>query len=133
MIVLSGSMEPAIKTGSIVFVIPFNQYEIGNVITFKNNNKKERSITHRIKNTEVVEGEMFYITKGDANESVDVRKITEDEIIGRTFFWIPYIGYVVDFAKRPTGLMIIILVPGLIIVAGEGKKIFKEIKRIRER
>ncbi len=132
MIVLSGSMEPAIKTGSVVFVLPVKHYEIGNVITFKNNNEKEKSTTHRIKNTEVVEGKMLYITKGDANENVDARKVTENEIIGRTVFWIPYIGYVVDFAKRPIGLLIIILVPGVMIVVGEGKKILREVKRIKE-
>ena len=32
--VLSGSMEPAIHTGSVVFVKPVNEYKVNDIITF---------------------------------------------------------------------------------------------------
>jgi len=131
MAVRSGSMEPAIKTGSVVLVTPVKKYKIGDVITYKGRGPKEESITHRIENTEVIEGEMLYITKGDANNAPDSRKITEDEIIGRTIFWVPYVGYVVNFAKKPVGLLIIILIPAVMIIVDEGRKIVKEIKKLR--
>jgi len=131
MVVKSGSMEPAIRTGSIILVTPVKNYNIGDIITFKNVDDAEDSITHRIKDVEVIEGKMVYITKGDANESIDIRKVYETEIIGQTIFRVPYMGYIIEFSRKPIGLLIIILVPGLIIMIDEGKKIFKEIKKIK--
>jgi signal peptidase I len=131
MVVQSGSMEPAIKTGSIVLVTPVKKYNVNDIITFKSTSVNEGSVTHRITDMEVIEGNIFYITKGDSNEDIDTKRVPETEIIGRTIFWVPYMGYVVDFARKPIGLLVIILVPGLIIIADEGKKIWKEVQKYK--
>ena len=47
-IVMSGSMEPAIKTGSIVIVKPADFYEIGDSITFGGDTRVIMPTTHRI-------------------------------------------------------------------------------------
>lgn len=129
MVVQSGSMEPVIKMGSMVVVKPSEDYKIGDMISFMNRVEREESITHRIIDLEVIEGESFYITKGDANEDPDPRRVAKTEIIGKVLFSIPYFGYAVDFAKKPLGFALIIILPAAIIIFDEARKIYEEIKK----
>jgi len=129
MIVQSGSMEPAIKIGSIVMVKPIDEYKIGDVISFGEVARTKAPTTHRVYDIKVVEGEPYYITKGDANNTPDQREISKREIIGKVLFDVPYLGYAVDFVKKPLGFALIILVPAVVIISDEIKKIIREIKK----
>ena len=128
MIVQSGSMQPEIKMGSIVAVKPIDNYKIGDVITFQVARNKE-PVTHRIHDIKVVGGEPRYITKGDANNAPDQREISQREVIGKVLFNIPYLGYVIDFAQKPIGFSLIIIIPGAVIIFDEARKIYGEIKK----
>lgn len=131
MIVQSGSMEPAIKTGSIVMTAPSDDYEIGNIISFGEDSKTKTPTTHRIHDMEVVEGNPYYITKGDANNAPDREEVSKEEVIGKVLISVPYVGYIVDFAKRPIGFVLFIIVPALAIIGDEVKKIWKEVHRVK--
>lgn len=133
LVVQSGSMEPAIKMGSVVIVKPADDYQINDVITFVNPKKRQELISHRIVDLEVSEGTTSYIVKGDANEDPDARKVARNEIVGKILLNIPYLGYAVDFAKKPLGFASIIIVPATIIIFDEMKKIFKEMKKKKEK
>jgi len=128
-IVQSGSMEPAVKMGSLVMVKPMNDYKIDDVISFGEMTKTKAPTTHRIYDIKVVEGAPYYITKGDANNTTDQGEISKREIIGKVLFSIPYLGFAVDFAKKPIGFALIILVPAAIIIGDEVRKIYGEIKK----
>jgi len=132
MIVQSGSMTPAIKMGSIVVVKPADDYKIGDVITFGPYTRTKEPTTHRISEMKVVGGEPVYITKGDANNAPDQREIPKREVIGKVLISVPYLGYAVDFAKKPIGFALIIIVPAALIIIDEIKKIFGEIKKRKE-
>jgi len=132
MVVLSGSMAPAIKMGSIVVVKPASNYQVGDIITFGPYSKKKPPITHRIYKIKMVNGEPIYITKGDANNAPDQKEITPREIIGKVLFSVPYFGFLVAFAKKPIGFMLIIIVPAGAIIYDEIKKIWQEIIRIKK-
>jgi signal peptidase len=127
MIVQSGSMEPAIKMGSIVMVKPVDDYRIGDVISFGEVTRIKAPTTHRIYDIKVAEGQPVYITKGDANNAPDQREIPKSEVIGKVLISLPYLGYAVDFAKKPIGFALIILVPAAIIIGDEIKKIIGEL------
>lgn len=129
MVVQSGSMEPAIKMGSIVMVKPMDDYKIGDVISFGEVTRIKAPTTHRIYDIKVAEGQPVYITKGDANNAPDQREIPKREVIGKVLISVPYLGYAVDFAKKPLGFALIILVPAAIIIGDEIKKIFGEVKK----
>ena len=131
-IVLSGSMEPTIKTGSIVVIRPVDDYKIGDIVTFQTAIDKDL-ITHRIKDIKVVGSEPRYITKGDANNAPDQREVLQREIIGKLLFSIPYLGYVVNFAQKPIGFGLIIILPAIAIVYDEVKKIWKEITKLKNK
>ena len=126
-------MAPAIKMGSVVIVKPADDYKIGDVITFGPYSKIKAPTTHRVYDMKVVGGEPVYITKGDANNAPDSREIKKSDIVGKVLFDVPYMGYAVDFAQKPLGFALIIIVPAAIIVFDEIKKIFDEIKKKKEK
>ena len=133
MTVLSGSMEPAIHTGSVVIVKPMKSYEIGDVITFGKATKTETPITHRIYDMRIQESNPIYVTKGDANNAHDQREIMANEVIGKVLFSVPYAGYAVEAAKKPIGFILIIIIPAVVIVGDELRKIWKEIIKLRNK
>lgn len=131
--VLSGSMEPKIKTGSVVVVKPAKDYGVGDIITFGKISKTETPITHRIKEVKLSEGNTVYVTKGDANESADPKEISKNEVIGKTLFSVPFLGYAIAFAKKPVGFMILIIIPAIVIIYDELKKIWQEILKMKKK
>lgn len=132
MVVLSGSMEPAIKMGSVVIVKPQADYKIGEVITFGTVSKTKTPTTHRIHDIKVNVGTPIYITKGDANNAPDVKEVLPREVVGKVLFSVPYIGFAVDTAKKPLGFMFIIIVPALYIIYDEFVKIKKEVGKLKK-
>jgi len=131
-VVLSGSMDPAIKKGSIVVIKPVDLYKIDDVITFGKDTRTDIPITHRIVESHAVNGKMLYKTKGDANNDVDLEEVRESKVIGKVLFSVPYLGYLIDFAKKPIGFFFLIAVPLVIIIFDEAKKIRVEIKKMRK-
>ena len=127
--VLSGSMEPAIHTGAVVVIKPVGVYNIGDAITFGESGKNKTPVTHRISNIYVKEGKPMFITKGDANNAADSREITKEEIIGKVAFNIPFLGFVLEFVKKPIGFAVVVILPAAAIIIDELRKIFKELKK----
>lgn len=130
--VLSGSMEPAIHTGSVVVIRPEAQYKVDDVVTFGKNTKKDIPTTHRIVSSRVQDGVMVFKTQGDANNSFDNIEIQQNDIHGKVLFSIPFMGYVIDFVRQPAGLVLVIVIPAIFIVYDEVRKIIKEIKRLKK-
>ncbi len=131
MVVLSGSMEPDIKTGGIIVIKPAEDYRIGDVITFRRRGEKD-STTHRIVEMRVEGGEPIYITRGDANNAPDMKEVRKSEVAGKVLISFPYLGHVVNFAKKPIGFALIIIIPAVAIIYDETKKIINEVKKKRE-
>lgn len=128
-VVQSGSMEPAIGTGSVVVVKPFETYAKGDVITFGPRSKTKPPTTHRI--IEVKEDGNF-VTKGDANTDEDIRAVSRYEVIGKVLFSVPLLGYAVATAQKPWGFMVIVVIPAVLIIWEEAHKIWREIKKKKD-
>lgn len=116
--VLSGSMEPGIKTGSIIAVKPggdMARFQEGDVITFLE--EGNILITHRV--TDVIKsGEhTMYKTKGDNNRTEDLNPVLSENVVAEyTGFTIPYVGYFIDFAKSKNGSALLLILPGIILL-----------------
>jgi signal peptidase len=69
LVVLSGSMEPALPVGSVVFThqVPAASVAPGQVITFERPGPTHELITHRV----VAVRDGAFRTKGDANAAID--------------------------------------------------------------
>jgi len=132
LMVQSGSMEPSIKTGSIVVINKASEYKEGDIVTYQvGNNLGLRNpsniITHRIFK---IEDNGSIITKGDANDTPDSVNVTKNQIIGKVRLSLPFLGYAVSFAKSQTGFILLIIVPGTLIIYGELMNIKLEIVKI---
>ena len=132
-IVQSGSMDPDIKTGSVVIIKPSSVYKVGDVITFGKDTKTDIPTTHRIVKSRVVEGVVMFTTKGDANEDPDTNEIRLSDIHGKVLLDVPFFGYMIDLARKPLGFAVLIILPAIIIVYDEGAKIWNEIKKMRKK
>lgn len=87
--VVSGSMEPAIPVGSVLFVEPAapETVEEGDVIAFRSGGSV---VSHRVVRNRVVEGE--FITKGDANREEDMNPVKYTELVGGGYQALPCDG-----------------------------------------
>jgi len=126
-IVQSGSMEPAISTGALVLVREQPQYSVDDVITFTTDGA-DIPTTHRVMSDGLQQGELVYYTKGDANNDQDPEPVTLAQILGRVLFSIPYLGYLLDFARQPLGFVLLIGVPALMIFVEEASSIVREFR-----
>ena len=108
-VVLSGSMEPAYQTGSLIYVKKVDPFtlEAGDVITFMMN--EDTVATHRIVGVVPDEEDSTVIrfrTKGDANEFEDGTLVHYKNVIGTPIFSIPYLGYLAGYISQPPGMYI---------------------------
>ena len=89
----SESMHPKINKGDAVIYKKINNdkdINIGDVLAFNSGNK---IIIHRLVEKKVENGTIYYITKGDANNSVDDINTSIDDIKGIVTLKIKYIAY----------------------------------------
>ncbi|WP_284035953.1 signal peptidase I SipW [Neobacillus sp. 114] len=130
--VLSGSMEPTFKTGSIIAVKPVENatnLKKGDIITFKES--EGMLITHRIVDVIKKENQVMYVTKGDNNEDKDANAVVSQNVVAKyTGFTIPYAGYLIDFAKSKNGTALLLILPGLLLLAYSGITIFRALKEL---
>jgi|GEM_PF-810138 len=136
-VVTSGSMEPALKVGSLTFVVPSEQYFSNDIVTFIKNGDKKNSVTHRIIAKKYESNKTIFYTSGDANKTLDQGAIEEQDIIGKVLFSVPYVGYFVNFVKNPKGFILFVIVPITIIIYEELKSLKNEtstiIKKIKKK
>ncbi|OGE38463.1 signal peptidase I [Candidatus Roizmanbacteria bacterium RIFCSPLOWO2_02_FULL_37_9] len=129
-VVVSGSMEPALPVGTLVFTHPFDLYRPNDVIAFKKNDK---IITHRVVDLESKNGSVFYKTMGDANNVFDSELISQSDVLGTVFFAISNIGKIVFFIKTVPGYLILIVLPAAIFIIFELMNINIELEKEAEK
>lgn len=132
LVILSGSMEPEYPVGGLAILKQPNldDIQVGDVIAFKPANNEDTNIfvTHRI--VEITEE--GFITKGDANEDIDMSIVASEQVVARAEFIIPYLGYglmkLSNLLKTKFGLLIVILIPASVILFTEIRKIILAIE-----
>ena len=105
-VVISGSMEPAVPVGSIVYTNRWIKQE---------NIKEGVSVLHRVVETD--KNSRIWRTKGDANEVSDPGAVSYEQYLGKMIFSLPYVGYLISVFKRRSiwlgtitvGILLIIL------------------------
>lgn len=117
--VLSGSMEPAYPTGSLIYTRKVDPFALkaGDVITFRLD--EDTAATHRV--VEVVpDGEdpdgIRFRTKGDANETEDGSLVRGEDVVGTPVFTVPYLGYAANYIRKPPGIYVAISVGAVLLI-----------------
>ena len=116
--VLSGSMEPQLKTGSLIVThsVEPEAIVVGDIITFHPRNANENLITHRVIGIGH-SSSLYFETKGDANEGPDPFTVPARNLVGKVSFNAPYWGYATEFLKTPLGFLFAVVIPGAILLA----------------
>lgn len=111
--VLSGSMEPNVPVGSLIYVCGQQPEEIaeGEIIAFYGSLEDSGIITHRVVENHIVSG--TFTTKGDANESEDPVPVSYDNLIGKVIYTVPYMGKVMTgmtslYGKFAAGTIVVL-------------------------
>jgi len=123
--VISGSMEPSISVGSIVYVknAEFNELAEGDVIAFESG---ASVVTHRI--TSIDSQSKLITTKGDANDTEDFVPVAYVNVIGRVVAHVPFLGYLASWLSEITGkvIAVMLLIIGLLLSNAGDKSQDKE-------
>lgn len=134
MTVLSGSMEPAIKTGSIIAVKPVSNktsFQKGDVVTFKAADNPNTLITHRIVEIQKEKDSVRYITKGDSNDAKDRTAVIAKNIVGEySGFTIPFVGMLLAFIQSTNGAIFLLIVPGALMILWSVFSFWRAISKI---
>ena len=124
-VVVSGSMEPTIPTGSLILTkgVETKDLRSGDIIAFTSPTDANKTITHRIES--VSSNGQSFTTKGDNNGSADAWVVSAENIKGEYIYGVPYVGYAIEWARSPIGFAVVIGIPALVFI-------FFQIKKIRE-
>jgi signal peptidase len=101
--VLSGSMEPTIRTGALIGIASTDpaQIEVGDIIGFHVAGM-DTPVCHRVIELVQTDQGPGFKTKGDANSDADTWTVSPNDIIGKVYFNISSLGYVAKFIKTPS-------------------------------
>jgi signal peptidase len=132
--VYGGSMVPTIPIGSIVAAksVEASAINVGDIITFRTGAEVDRVVTHRV--VEVSNGSetLSFRTAGDNNANPDGSAVLAENVIGKVWFYVPLLGYLSSFVTTKLGFILLIIVPGIFIIALEVRNIIVELRLMRK-
>ncbi len=117
----TGSMEPEYKTGSVIITrkVAPEKLEVGDVISFyvSAGNIVDQVNTHRIEEIQYIKSDLRqFVTKGDANQSVDEYPVYQTKVIGKVVLNLGVIsGSVIGFLQNPNIILFCIVIPLVVI------------------
>eukprot|EP01134_Creolimax_fragrantissima_P001703 CFRG1703T1 len=103
-VVLSGSMEPAVQRGDLLFLTNYadEKFDIGDIIVYKVRGR-DIPIVHRVLKLHESRktGKTKMLTKGDDNNVADRGLyaygqlwVEPQDVVGRARLWVPYVGMI---------------------------------------
>lgn len=95
-VVLSGSMEPTLSRGDLIFVRQTDGLKPGDIVVYQSGSSL---IVHRLRS---VTGDTA-VTQGDANNTPDA-PISVQQIKGVVCLTVPRVGTALEFLKTPVGI-----------------------------
>lgn len=107
-VVVSGSMHDAIEIDDMILIQARADYAVGDVITFQSDGNL---VTHRV----VARAAEGFITKGDANNTIDSEPVAPETVVGKVVLVIPGVGAAIAFLRTPLGMTALVLA-GFVLV-----------------
>ena len=104
--ILTESMRPEYPPGCVVYIKKADASEIqkGDAITYKMGTNTDLETTHRV--VKVDNEKQQFITKGDANRSVDADPVSFDRLIGKVVFKLPLLGSISAYLHTTVGMAV---------------------------
>ena len=123
LVVRSGSMEPSLPTGSLAVARRISSSEVaslnkGDVVVYRSLVDPEMLIMHRIvARTANSQGDVQFVTKGDANVAEDSLLLDASRIVGTVSFSVSRAGYLVAALEQGQLLKLVLLAFVLVSIA----------------
>lgn len=124
--VLSGSMEPEFSPNDLIIgkkVKDTSVLKEGDIITYRDD---QALVTHRI--VEIKDNGASFVTKGDANETVDSRETPAEAVVAKLTTHIPSLGYLLSkfYNFKFQALLYLILMYCIL------SELYKEVKKVKQ-
>ena len=122
-VVATGSMEPEYNIGDLIVIRETTKEEIkiGDVINYISETGID-TITHRVVDIIQKDGQTYYKTKGDNNNSVDPELVNYSQVNGILVFKISKLGTVITKMFTGTGITILFAVIILSYIRDKNKE-----------
>ena len=122
-VVATGSMEPEYNIGDLIVIRETTKEEIkiGDVINYISENGID-TITHRVVDIIEKDGQNYYKTKGDNNNSEDSELVDYSQVKGTLVFKISKLGTVITKMFTGTGITILFAVIILSYIRDKNKE-----------
>jgi signal peptidase len=116
-VVMSGSMEPELAVGSLIFVAPERSSDIrpGDVVTFA---LTDRVVTHRVVEVRAGARGPLLVTKGDANLDPDAEPVQVGPTVGVPRVVVPELGFAVIYVQSYWRVLTLLLASWLVLSEG---------------
>ncbi len=117
-IVLSGSMETEIHKGDLIIAKKINPKKLkeNDVIAFRD--AENTVTTHRIIDIVEDDGQTYFITKGDNNNTQDQNMVEYKDVEGIYVLRIPNVGNMMNSLAQPTTILIVVMGITIIFIIG---------------
>jgi signal peptidase len=126
LVVRSGSMEPTINTGGIVVVDRgARSPNVGAIASFRE--PDGAIVTHRIVDAD----SQGFVTRGDANNSVDASHRPRMSVYGTVVMSMPFVGYLIRTLQQPAAFLLLLVGSGGLLILAESRTILQELQRLR--
>ncbi len=129
----SHPFDRTLHVGDLIIVQGINVSEIhtapepeGDIIVYRQLYGEEL-IVHRAIESKTENGQLYFITKGDANSSPD-RPVPADHVIGKVLFRIPWVGHLALLMRNSTGIYIILTLIAILVIVELIIPLFREKK-----
>lgn len=101
-------MTPLYEKGGVVYVTKISEQEVqkGDVIAYISSSDSDIAITHRV----IEINDDTFITKGDANNTLDPEPILKSRLIGKVAYYVPYLGTLAYFITTVNGKLSVAIV-----------------------
>jgi signal peptidase len=141
---MEGDLEDSFTTEDIIFVRIFDSndpedIEVGDIVVFYKLDLNDDApgttpgfVTHRVHDTLIVDGNTYFITKGDANAEADSIALSVDDILAvYTSKWVGA-GSVLKYLQTSTGFAVAVIIPVALMFMIQGVFLVRNIIRLNK-
>lgn len=128
--IVSESMVPTINKYDVIINLQYDSpkdVEVGDVITFISTSwiSAGKTVTHRVVDIQIINGEYYYTTKGDNNPIQDSSSAGFKNVIGQAVIRLPQLGRIQAFVASKFGWLVVVIIPAMYVIIKDVAKLIK--------
>ncbi len=119
LVVMTDSMYPEIESGDLIIceVVDAEDVKVRDVIAFFDPAGNGTSVvTHRVIDIFEKDGQIYFTTQGDANNTADSKPVPGNKLVGLYNSRIGGLGHVIMFMQTTEGLLLCVVLPIILLI-----------------